>query len=174
MTILRSIEESGAVYGRPKGGAVFKEIAFLNAHYRAFVEASPFVILGSAGQKWPRLLPEGRSPGFVRVLDEKTLALPDRLGNNRIDTLRNLVIDPRIALLFVVPRPARPCASTAGRRSRPMPSSSPLSRSRKAPRSVILVTVEAAYVHCAKAFMRSKLWERRLDLERSDLPSMAR
>ena len=173
MTILRSIEELERVYGRPKGGAVFKEIAFLNAHYRAFVEASPFVILGSAGPNGLDCSPKGDAPGFVRVLDEKTLALPDRLGNNRIDTLRNLVIDPRIALLFIVPRLSE-TLRVNGRAA--ISTDAELLASfaveGKAPRSVILVTVEAAYVHCAKAFMRSKLWERRLDLERSDLPSM--
>src|SRR5260370_39790205 len=103
MTILRSVEELESIYGHPKGGAVFKEIKFLNAHYRAFVEASPFVVLASAGANGLDCSPKGDAPGFVRVLDERTLAVPDRLGNNRIDNLRNIIVDPRVSLLFLGP-----------------------------------------------------------------------
>jgi PPOX class probable FMN-dependent enzyme len=173
MTVLRSVEELEELYGRPKGGAVFKEIPFLNAHYRAFIEASPFVVLASAGPGGLDCSPKGDAPGFVRVLDKSTLAIPDRPGNNRIDTLRNLVVDPRLALLFLVPSRSE----TLRVNGRAVVSTdaellASFAVGGKAPRSVIRVTVESAYVHCAKAFMRSKLWERAANGERPDLPSM--
>ncbi|MGC1575198.1 MAG: pyridoxamine 5'-phosphate oxidase family protein [Beijerinckiaceae bacterium] len=173
MTVLRSVEELEELYGRPKGGAVFKEIPFLNAHYRAFIEASPFVVLASAGPGGLDCSPKGDAPGFVRVLDKSTLAIPDRPGNNRIDTLRNLVVDPRLALLFLVPSRSE----TLRVNGRAVVSTdaellASFAVGGKAPRSVIRVTVESAYVHCAKAFMRSKLWERATNGERPDLPSM--
>jgi len=173
MTVLRSVEELEAVYGHPKGGAVFKEITFLNAHYRAFIEASPFVVLASAGPGGLDCSPKGDGPGFVRVLDDNTLAIPDRPGNNRIDTLRNLVVDARLALLFFVPSRSetlrvngRAVISIDGELL------ASFAVEGRPPRSIIRVTVEAAYVHCAKAFMRSKLWDRVAKGERPDLPSM--
>ena len=109
----------------------------------------------------------------MRVLDKSTLAIPDRPGNNRIDTLRNLVVDPRLALLFLVPSRSE----TLRVNGRAVVSTdaellASFAVGGKAPRSVIRVTVESAYVHCAKAFMRSKLWERATNGERPDLPSM--
>jgi hypothetical protein len=173
MTVLRSVEELEALYGRPKGGAVFKEISFLNAHYRAFIEASPFVVLASAGPGGLDCSPKGDGPGFVRVLDENTLAIPDRPGNNRIDTLRNLVVDPRLALLFLVPSRSE-TLRVNGRAAISIDEEllASFAVEGKAPRSVIRVTVVTAYVHCAKAFMRSKLWERAAKGERPELPSM--
>ncbi|MBV9568994.1 MAG: pyridoxamine 5'-phosphate oxidase family protein [Hyphomicrobiales bacterium] len=173
MAILRSVEELEGLYGHPKGGAVFKEIPYLNAHYRAFVEASPFVVLASAGPGGLDCSPKGDAPGFVRVFDEKTLAIPDRLGNNRIDTLRNLVVDPRLALLFLVPQRSE----TLRVNGKAMISTdaellASFAVDGKPPRSIIRVTVDSAYVHCAKAFMRSKLWERAAEGERPSLPSM--
>ncbi|MFI5013995.1 MAG: pyridoxamine 5'-phosphate oxidase family protein [Hyphomicrobiales bacterium] len=172
MTILRTVEELESIYGRPKGGAVFKEIPFLNAHYRAFVEASPFVVLASAGPNGLDCSPKGDAPGFVRVLDERKLAIPDRLGNNRIDNLRNIVVDPRVALLFMVPG----VGETLRVNGRAVISTdaellTSFAVDGKAPRTVIVVSVEAAYVHCSKAFMRSKLWDASRHLERAKLPS---
>ncbi|MBV9053555.1 MAG: pyridoxamine 5'-phosphate oxidase family protein [Hyphomicrobiales bacterium] len=173
MTILRSIEELERIYGFPKGGAVFKEIPFLNAHYRAFIEASPFVVLASAGPGGLDCSPKGDMPGFVHVLDEKTLAIPDRLGNNRIDTMRNLIVDPRIALLFLVPgRSETLRVNGKAAISTEAQLLASFAVDGKPPRSVISVTVESAYVHCAKAFMRSKLWERAAQAEPPNLPSM--
>ena len=173
MTVRRSVEELEELYGRPKGGAVFKEIPFLNAHYRAFIEASPFVVLASAGPGGLDCSPKGDARGFVRVLDKSTLAIPDRSGNNRIDTLRDLVVDPRLALLFLVPSRSE-TLRVNGRAviSTDAELLASLTVEGKAPRSVIRVTVDTAYVHCAKAFMRSKLWERAANGERPDLPSM--
>jgi PPOX class probable FMN-dependent enzyme len=173
MTILRSIEELESLYGHPRGGAVLKEISFLNPHYRAFVEASPFVVLASAGPDGLDCSPKGDAPGFVRILDDHRLALPDRPGNNRIDNLRNIVVDPRVALLFMVPG----VGETLRVNGRAVISTeaellASFAVQGRAPRTVIVVTVEAAYIHCSKAFMRSKLWDASRHLERSKLPSL--
>jgi PPOX class probable FMN-dependent enzyme len=173
MAILRTVEELEAIYGHPKGGAVYKEIGFLSEHYRAFVEAAPFVVLASAGPTGLDCSPKGDAPGFVRVLDEHTLAIPDRLGNNRIDNLRNIITDPRVALLFIIPGVGE-TLRVNGRAE--ISNDSVLLQSfaveGKPPRTVILVTVEAAYVHCSKALIRSKLWDPSRHLERSKLPSL--
>jgi PPOX class probable FMN-dependent enzyme len=173
MAILRTVEELEAIYGRPKGGAVYKEIGFLSEHYRAFVEAAPFVVLASAGPAGLDCSPKGDAPGFVRVLDEHTLAIPDRPGNNRIDNLRNIIADPRVALLFIIPGVGETLRIN-GRAE--ISNDSDLLQSfaveGKLPRTVIVVTIEAAYVHCSKALIRSKLWDPSRHLERAKLPSL--
>jgi len=173
MAILRTVEELEAIYGRPKGGAVYKEIGYLSEHYRAFVEAAPFVVLASAGPTGLDCSPKGDAPGFVRVLDEHTLAIPDRPGNNRIDNLRNIIADPRVALLFIIPGVGE-TLRVNGRAE--ISNDGDLLRSfaveGKLPRTVIVVTIEAAYVHCSKALIRSKLWDPSRHLERAKLPSL--
>ncbi|RYF37916.1 MAG: hypothetical protein EOO25_18255 [Comamonadaceae bacterium] len=101
--LLTSVQELEAVYGAPQERSLWKELDHLNDDYRAFVAASPFVVLASAGAGGMDCSPKGDAPGFVRVLDARTVALPDRPGNNRIDNLRNIVEDGRVALLFTVP-----------------------------------------------------------------------
>src|SRR3979490_1636336 len=91
-----------AIYGQPAGPAVIKEIGHISEHYRRFIETSPFVVLATAGPEGLDCTPRGDPAGFVRVVDERTVMLPDRRGNNRIDTLRNIVRDPRIALLALL------------------------------------------------------------------------
>src|SRR5450830_36595 len=101
--MLTSVEQLEEIYGKPHERAVWKEIDFLNEDYQAFVSASPFVVISSAGPEGTDCSPKGDAPGFVKILDERTLAIPDRPGNNRIDTLRNIVVDSRISVLFIVP-----------------------------------------------------------------------
>ena len=173
MAILRTVEDLESVYGHPKGAAVFKEITFLNAHYRTFVEAAPFVVLASAGEGGLDCSPKGDVAGFVRVLDERTLAIPDRPGNNRIDNLRNIIIDPRVSLLFIVPG----IGETLRVNGRAEISTDPellasFAVDGRPPRTVILVSVDVAYVHCSKAVMRSRLWDPSRHRERSELPSL--
>src|SRR5687767_13257474 len=91
------------LYGAPAGAAVDKEVDFLHPHYQRLIEASPFFVLASAGPGGLDASPRGDAPGFVAVQDEKTLLVPDRRGNNRVDSLRNIIADPRVALLFLVP-----------------------------------------------------------------------
>src|SRR5262250_2108994 len=98
-----SMNELEAIYGHAIGPSVVKEIDHVNADYRAFIEAAPFCAMATSGPGGLDCTPRGDPPGFVRVQDEKTLLIPDRRGNNRIDSLRNILADPRVALLFLIP-----------------------------------------------------------------------
>jgi uncharacterized protein len=170
--LVTSIEALESIYGAPSGGAVVKEIDHVNADYRAFIEAAPFCAMATSGPGGLDCTPRGDPPGFVRVKDEKTLLIPDRRGNNRIDSLRNLIADPRISLLFLIPG----CGETIRVNGRAVISIEPaLCESfvfaGKVPRSVIVVTVDRVYFQCAKAIVRSRLWDPAMQIERKTLPS---
>jgi uncharacterized protein len=170
--VITSVEALERLYGRPFGPSIAKETDRITAHYRAFIEAAPFFALASAGADGLDCSPRGDAPGFVRVADEKTLLIPDRRGNNRADTLRNILHDPRVALLFLIPG----CGETIRVNGRAKISTDPaLTESflvdGKAPRSVIVVAVDRIYYQCAKAIVRSKLWDASRHIERASLPS---
>ena len=170
---LTTIEDLERLYGRPMKTAVAKELASLNPHYRAFIEASPFAILATAGPGGLDCSPKGDGPGFVRIADDRTLMIPDRPGNNRLDGLRNIVSDPRVALIFIVPG----VGETLRVNGRAVISEDPellalFEVNGKLPRTVTIVTIEAAYVHCPKAFIRSRLWDPAHHVKRSSLPSL--
>jgi PPOX class probable FMN-dependent enzyme len=167
-----SIEQLEAIYGQPSGAAVFKEIDHINAEYRAFIEAAPFFALATNGPEGVDCSPRGDEPGFVRIADEKTLMIPDRRGNNRIDSLRNIVHDPRVSLLFLVPGVGE-TFRVIGRAS--ISTDPALLESfvfaGKTPRAVIIVTVESVYFQCSKAIIRSGLWDASRHVDRASLPS---
>jgi len=170
--LVRTEEELEALYGLPSGGAVIKEIDHISDHYRMFIELAPFVVVATSGPEGLDCTPRGDPPGFVRVVDRSTVMLPDRRGNNRIDTLRNLVRDPRVALLFMVPGITR----TLRVNGRAAISVDPelcasFTMEGKVPRSVIVVTAERVYTQCAKALVRSKLWDASRHVEEARLPS---
>jgi PPOX class probable FMN-dependent enzyme len=170
--LITSIEQLEALYGLPAGAAVFKEIDHVNAQYRAFIEAAPFFALATVGPEGVDCTPRGDDPGFVRVADEKTLLIPDRRGNNRVDSLRNIVRDPRVSLLFLVPG----VSETFRVIGRATISTDPALCASfvfagKTPRSVIVVAVERVYFQCAKAIIRSKLWDASRHVDRASLPS---
>src|ERR1700726_240338 len=161
-----------ALYDKPYGPSIAKEIDHVSSRYRKLIEASPFLVLATSGPEGLDCSPRGDPPGFVRVQDEKTLLIPDRRGNNRIDSLRNLIGDPRIALLFLIPG----CSETIRVNGRAAISIDPaLCESfvfaGKVPRSVIVVTVERVYFQCAKALVRSKLWDPAAQVDRNSLPT---
>jgi PPOX class probable FMN-dependent enzyme len=156
----------------PLPPAVVKEINHVSAHYRALIAAAPFVVLSTSGPEGLDCSPRGDAPGFVRVHDDKTLMIPDRRGNNRIDSLRNLVRDPRISLLFLIPG----VGETLRVNGRAVISSEPalldsFAVNGKAPKTVLIVTVERIYFQCAKAIKRSKLWDPSRQVARDSLPS---
>src|SRR5215469_2549061 len=156
----------------PYGPAVFKEADYITPQYRKLIEAAPFVVLATCGPEGLDCSPRGDPPGFVRVVDEHTIIIPDRRGNNRIDTLRNLVRDPRIALLFLIPG----VGETMRINGRAKISTDPkLTESfvinGKVPSSVLVVTVERAYFQCTKAIIRSKLWDEASKVDRKTLPT---
>jgi len=170
--IVTTEAELEALYGLPQGAAVFKEIDHISDHYRAFIELSPFVMVATSGPEGLDCTPRGDPAGFVRVVDRHTVMLPDRRGNNRLDTLRNLVRDPRIALLFLIPGIGR----TLRINGRAVIDTDPalcasFTMEGKAPRSVIVVRAERVYTQCPKALIRSHIWDPGRHLAESALPS---
>ena len=170
---LTTIEQLEAVYGHPAGASLWKEIDHVNAEYRAFIEASPFFVLSSSGPEGVDCSPRGDAPGFVRVADDgKTLLIPDRRGNNRIDSLRNIVRDPRVSLLFLVPGVGETIRVIGRARITTDPAlTESFIFADKLPRSVIVVSVETCYFQCPKALVRSKLWDPASIVDRKSLPS---
>ena len=165
--------ELEGIYGpRDTPVATIKEIDHISDHYRMFIDASPFVVVATAGPEGLDCSPRGDPAGFVRVVDKHTLMLPDRRGNNRIDALCNLVRDPRISLLFLIPgigRTLRINGRAAIRIDQQIRETFMMEG--KAPRSVIVVTAERVYTQCPRALIRSKLWDPTKHLDESALPS---
>jgi uncharacterized protein len=171
-TLLTDAAALRALYGEPSDGAIAKEIDHVNSHYRAMIEASPFMVMATSGPDGLDVSPRGDPPGFVTVADERTLLIPDRRGNNRADSLNNLIADPRIALLFLIPG----VGETLRVNGRAEISIDPALLERfpaqgKLPRSVIVVHVERVYFQCPKALVRSDLWNPAKHVERRNLPS---
>jgi uncharacterized protein len=169
---ITTLEQLKAIYGEPVGNSLVKELDHVSDHYRTMIEASPFVVLATSGPEGLDCTPRGDPPGFVRVVDRNTLMLPDRRGNNRVDSLRNLVIDPRIALLFLIPG----VGETLRVNGRAVISTDPalcrtFAMGDKLPRSVIVVTAERVYFQCPKALVRSRLWDPSRHVDRKSLPS---
>jgi PPOX class probable FMN-dependent enzyme len=156
-----SLQELAALYERPHERSLKKELDHVDALGRAFIAASPFLVLASGGPQGLDCSPKGDKPGFVQVEDDGgTLLIPDRPGNNRIDGLKNIVVDPRVALIFFAPG----ANETYRVNGRAQISVNPVLKRRfavegKEPRSVIVVTVEQAFPHCPKALVRSNLWQ---------------
>ena len=166
MSIIATVEELEAIYGQTNDASTVKVADRVTPLYRLLIEASPFAALATSGPEGLDCSPRGDLPGFVRIHDEKTLLLPDRRGNNRIDSLRNVVRDPRVALLFLIPG----CGNTLRVNGRAHISTdadllASFAVKEKAPRSVIVMTVDEMYFQCARAIVRSDLWnpDKRLD-----------
>lgn len=171
--IVRDLDQLCSIYQAPLAPAsVVKEVAWITPAYRALIEASPFVALATSGPEGLDCSPRGDGPGFVRVADPKTLIMPDRRGNNRIDSLRNIVRDPRVALLFLIPG----SGTTFRVNGRAVISADPelldsFAVEGSAPRTAIIVSVEAAYFQCARAVVRSALWNPARHVKAGDLPT---
>jgi PPOX class probable FMN-dependent enzyme len=156
--------------------AAVKAIARLDQHCRRFIALSPFLVIGSADREGRAdTSPKGDPPGFVQVLDDTTIAIPDRPGNNRIDTLRNLVENPDCAVIFFIPG----VDETLRLNGRARISTDPALLARmdvqgRRPILAIVVEIREAYLHCAKALKRSRLWDPASRVERSALPSLGR
>ncbi len=170
--LVTSEEALAALYDQPMETSLAKEIDHVNPHYRAFIEAAPFFALATSGPEGLDCSPRGDHVGFVRVADAKTVLIPDRRGNNRIDSLKNIVRDPRVALLFLIPG----IGETLRINGRAAISTDPellagFAVDGKAPRTVIVVSVDRVYFQCARAIMRSKLWDPSLQIARTKLPS---
>ncbi len=172
MSRITTTEALEAIYGTPSEAAVIKEIDYISDHYRAFIDASPFVVLATVGPEGLDCTPRGDPAGFIRVVDSKTVMMPDRLGNNRVDALRNIVRDPRCSLLFLIPGVGNTLRinGTAEILDDPELNES-FAMNGKLPRTVLKVTADRVYFQCPKALVRSRLWDPTVQIERSALPS---
>ena len=171
-TIICTVAELEALYGIPSEASTVKEVDWLTPHYRAYIEASPFMALATSGPEGLDCSPRGDKPGFVRIHDERTLMLPDRRGNNRIDSLRNIVRDPRVALLFLIPGHGNTLRVNGRAHLSVEPSLlASFAVEDKAPRSVMVMTVETIYFQCARALVRSELWNPARHVDPKSLPT---
>lgn len=170
--LITNVGQLEALYGTPSERACIKEIDHLNEDYCAFVKAAPFVVLSSVGPEGTDCSPKGDAAGFVSIVDSKTLVIPDRPGNNRIDNLRNIVADPRVSLLFLIPGVGETLRVNGNAKISVDPELlASFAVQEKPPRSVIIVTVNRAYFHCSKALVRSELWNPARHVDRASLPS---
>jgi PPOX class probable FMN-dependent enzyme len=167
-----SLEQLAELYGERMPTSVRKEIDHINEHYRKLIEASPFVAMATGCDEGFDCSPKGDAPGFVRVVDEKTLMIPDRPGNNRIDGFRNVLRNPNIGLLFLIPGISETMRVNGTAKLSVDPAlCASFAVNGKPARSVLIVSVVSAYFHCAKAIMRSKLWDPKTQIDRGSLPS---
>ena len=171
-----SLDTLRALYAEPKERAVKKQIAALDVHCRNFIALSPFVVLATAGASGTMdASPRGGKPGFARVVDGTTLLLPDAPGNNRLDTFSNIVETGRLGLLFLIPGVDETLRINGLAELSTAEEDLVLcADERRTPKVAIRVTVQEAYLHCAKALMRSQLWSPEAKVERSVLPSAGR
>ena len=159
MTTLNTVEELEAIYGKPGEASLVKEVPEIIPQYREYIEAAPFCTLATVGPEGLDCSPRGDVPGFVRVHDERTLMMPDRRGNNRVDSLKNIIRDPRVALCFLIPgsRNALRVNGEAHLSINPDIKAS-FAVDGKEPRSVIVIKTHAVYFQCGRAIVRSNLW----------------
>ena len=161
-------------YGKVSPVAAKKDIGRIDPHMKRFIETSPFCCVATADVEGKQdVTPRGDPPGSFKVIDEGTLAIADRPGNNRLDTLKNLVANPQIGLIFMIPGMNETTRVNGTARFSVDPELlESMAVQGKAPRSAIVVTVREAYMHCPKAFMRSKLWEPESFIDRKSFPSL--
>ncbi len=149
-----------------------KEINYISEHYQAFIEAAPFVVVATVGPEGTDCSPRGDPAGFVRVVDKHTVMIPDRRGNNRVDSLRNIVRDPRISLLFLIPGVGETIRINGTAKISVDPElCASFEMQGKNPQSVIVVTASSIYYQCPKALVRSKLWDPESIVPRKQLPT---
>ena len=171
---IETLEQLRTLYATPKERAVKKQLAALDRHCKHYINLSPFVVLSSmGGDKVLDASPRGGAPGFVKVIDDNTLLIPDSPGNNRLDTLENIIHTGRLGLLFLIPGVDETLRVNGVAELSVAPAEiAQCTTEVRAPKLVIRVSVQQAYLHCAKAFMRSKLWDSTSQIERSQLPTM--
>ena len=173
MNQITSEDELDALYDEPVHTSILKEVDRITDDYRKLIEASPFLILATSGPEGLDCSPRGDPRGFVRVADSKTLMVPDRRGNNRIDSLRNIVRDPRVAVLFLIPG----IGTTMRVNGRAHLSTNEelcasFAMEGKKPKCVIIIMVDRAYTQCQKAIVRSRLWDPKMHVAKSELPTV--
>ena len=172
MTTLTTIAQLEAIYGTPNAASTVKELPALNAEYRAYVEASPFCALATVGPEGLDCSPRGDAGHVVRILDDRTLALPDRRGNNRVDSLRNIVRDPRVSLMLMIPGSDTVLRINGRAELRTdVDLLETFIMQGKLPRCVIVVTIDTVYFQCARAMMRAQVWNPDTFVDPATLPT---
>jgi uncharacterized protein len=167
-----TLEQLEALYGKPLDTALLKVADHVTPQYAQFIEASPFLSFATSGPEGLDCSPRGDFPGFVRLADPKTLLMPDRRGNNRVDSLRNVIRDPRVALLFLVPGVANTLRVNGNATLSVDPELlASFAVDGKSPRSVVVVRVVEVYFQCARALMRSELWNPTKHVDPANLPT---
>jgi PPOX class probable FMN-dependent enzyme len=170
--IVRDLQSLQSLYGDVNDVSALKEITYLHPHYAAFIKASPFATLATVGPHGLDASPRGDPPGFIEIADEHTLLVADRRGNNRIDSLRNILHDPHVAMLFLVPGIGETLRVNGTAEISIDPELiARFTLAGKAPRSVLIVHVESVFFQCSRALIRSELWNPERHLPRSALPS---
>ena len=174
MTTITDANDLRALYGPAGVRSARKQLDHLDVHCRRFVALSPFVLLATSGADGlGDVTPRGDAPGFVTVPDDRTLLLPDRPGNNRLDSLMNILERPGVGLLFLVPGVDETLRVNGTAEILTDPGLlAGFAVDGKLPKTVLRIAVREAYLHCAKALMRSRLWDPDARIERSELPSM--
>jgi PPOX class probable FMN-dependent enzyme len=173
--VVTSEDQLREIVGYPLQRSVDKVVASLDTHCRAFIAQSPFMMIATCDTDGSiDVSPKGDPPGFVQVLDDHTLAIPDRPGNRRLDTFRNLLRNPHIGLLFLIPG-ERETLRVRGRAQivRDQALRNSMNVQGKVPDFALVVTVEAAFFHCAKCIIRAKLWENDATIDHDSVPSLA-
>ena len=169
---ITSLEELNELYGESPEGAIKKEIGYISDQYKKFIESSPFVIIATSGSGGLDCSPRGDPPGFVKGVNKKTLLIPDRRGNNRVDSLSNIIEDPRISLLFLIPGIGETIRINGSAKICVDPDlCNTFSMNGKNPKSIIEGVVGTIYYQCPKALVRSKLWDSDSQIERKKLPT---
>jgi len=161
-----------SLYGVPSARAKQKILTRLDRHMRAFIAKSPFVCMGTVGDSGADVTPRGGDPGFIRVHDDATLLLPDWPGNNRLDTLRNILADGRTGLLFLIPGVGETLRVNGIAEVSTDPSLlEQWSSEKRLPKTVLKLSVREAFFHCPKALIRSRLWHEDAKIDRKSLPT---
>ncbi|MDO8914106.1 MAG: pyridoxamine 5'-phosphate oxidase family protein [Phenylobacterium sp.] len=175
MPALTTIEDLEALYGQPGPASTLKALDRLNAEYRAVIAASPFAALATVGPEGLDCSPRGDAGEVVRIADDKTLLMPDRRGNNRADSLRNIVRDPRVALLFLIPGSGSTLRVNGRAELRTDQDLLQAFRMEgKPPRCVMVITIDTVFFQCARAVIRADLWNPARHVDVSRLPSAGR
>jgi PPOX class probable FMN-dependent enzyme len=176
MIYLIDASELRPLYHNPPAMVLEKQIDWIDPHCRNFIGRSPLVVIGSRHpQRGMDVSPRGDPPGFVKVLDDHHLAIPDRPGNNRLDTMENLLENPEIGLLFVIPGIGDVLrVNGTARITRAEPLLESMATNGKPPKLAIVVSVTEVFLHCARALMRARLWSNDYRIERNQLPTLGR
>jgi PPOX class probable FMN-dependent enzyme len=171
--ILDTEDQLARLYDAPSERAILKQIDRLDMHCRVFIAASPFLMLATCGSRGADCSPRGGAPGFVHVVDDNLLVIPDSKGNNRLDSLRNIIHNPAVGMLFMVPG-VNETLRVNGRACITQDAAllARFETTGFAAKTVIAVNVEEAFMQCAKALVRADIWNPSKHVERNSLPSL--